>query len=312
MTQPTRIVIATRGSALALWQAEHTKARLIAVAPGLEVVLNVIKTSGDRIQDVPLSQVGGKGLFVKEIEQALVEGSADLAVHSMKDVPPELAAGLTLCAVSTREDPRDALCTRGATLDTLPQGARVGTASLRRQCQLLARRPDLRISMLRGNVPTRVRKLDDGEFDAVVLAAAGLRRLGLGDRITETLDPAICLPAVAQGVLGLETRAGDAAVIALTRAALHDPIEERRVIAERAFLAHMGGSCQTPLAAHATYVDGRLALAALCGTPDGARILRSQVSGSPDEAVALGVAAADALLAQGAGAIVAACNAAAH
>jgi hydroxymethylbilane synthase len=311
MTQPSRIVIATRGSALALWQAEHTKARLLAVAPGLEVVLNIIKTSGDRIQDVPLSQVGGKGLFVKEIEQALVDGTADLAVHSMKDVPPELAPGLTLCAISTREDPRDALCTLGATLATLPHGARVGTASLRRQCQLLARRPDLKISMLRGNVPTRVRKLDDGEFDAVVLAAAGLRRLGLGDRITEALEPEVCLPAVAQGVLGLEARADDAATIALARAALHDPAEERRVIAERAFLNRMGGSCQTPLAAHATYVGATLAIRALCGTPDGTRLLTSEVAGSPDDAIALGVAVADALLAQGAGAIVAACNAAA-
>ena len=176
-----RLVIATRGSQLALWQANHVKARLEVVEPGLAVDFNVIKTSGDKILDVPLAKVGGKGLFVKEIEQALVDRAADLAVHSMKDVPAELAPGLAIAAVSARETPWDALCTRGGvTLDELPKGARVGTSSMRRQCQLLARRPDLQIAMLRGNVPTRIRKLDDGEFDAIVLARAGLERLDLG------------------------------------------------------------------------------------------------------------------------------------
>jgi hydroxymethylbilane synthase len=312
-TTPSRIIIATRGSALALWQAEHVKARLQAISPGLAVELLTIKTSGDAILDVPLSQVGGKGLFVKEIEEALLRNDADLAVHSMKDVPPELAPGLVLAATSTREDPHDALCCRPGTwgsLDELPTGARVGTSSLRRQCQLLARRPDLTIGMLRGNVPTRLRKLDEDQFDAVVLAAAGLTRLGLADRITQRLPPEICLPAVTQGVLGIETRAGDEPVMALARAAIHDAAEARATTAERAFLGRMGGSCQTPLAAHARVRGAGLVVDALCGTPDGTRVLRAQVSGTPDDTEAcarLGIAAAEALLAQGAAAIIAAC-----
>jgi hydroxymethylbilane synthase len=303
-----KITIATRGSALALWQAEHVKARLHATAPGpITVELLTIKTSGDAILDVPLAQVGGKGLFVKEIEEALLDRRADLAVHSMKDVPAELAPGLVLAATSSREDPRDALCCRPGTwrsLDDLPQGARVGTSSLRRQCQLLARRPDLKISMLRGNVPTRVRKLDEDQFDAVVLAAAGLKRLGMADRITQALPIEVSLPAVAQGVLGIETRAGDHAVIALARGAIHDPDEAARTTAERAFLARMGGSCQTPLAAHArAAAGGQIVIDALCGTIDGARVLRSHVTGSPEYAERLGEHAADELLAQGAGEI---------
>ena len=269
-------------------------------------------TTGDRVRDRPLSEIGGKGLFVKEIEQALLDGRAQVAVHSMKDLPAELAPGLILAAVSTREDPRDALVSRFGTLDALPRGAVVGTSSLRRQCQLLAARPDLQIKLLRGNVPTRVRKLDDGEYDAIVLAAAGLTRLGLAARITEHLPVDRCLPAVAQGVLAIETRADDAATQALVRAALHDAREEPGIVAERAFLARMGGSCQTPLAAHATWAGDQLALAALCGTPDGTRVLRAEARGSAGDAVALGEAAADRLLADGAAAIVAACSAAAH
>jgi hydroxymethylbilane synthase len=303
-----RLVIATRGSALALWQAEHVKARIAAVAPGVAVEFNVIKTSGDKILDVPLAKVGGKGLFVKEIEQALLDREADLAVHSMKDVPAELAPGLVLAAVSSREVPWDALCARApVTLDTLPRGAKVGTSSMRRQCQLLARRPDLQIAMLRGNVPTRIRKLDDGEFDAVVLAAAGLTRLGLADRITQQLPLELSIPAVAQGVLGLEIRAGDARVEELIRKAIHDPAEERRVIAERAFLARMGGSCQTPLAAHAIDVPGgQLRVLGLCGMPDGSKILRAEVTGPAQDADALGRRLGDDLLAQGADQILAA------
>ncbi len=320
-----RLVIATRGSQLALWQAEHTKARLAAVAPELVVDFNVITTSGDKILDVPLAKVGGKGLFVKEIEQALLDGAADLAVHSMKDVPAELAPGLALAAVSSREVPWDALCAReGMTpasgeaassrttgernaLDSLPHGARVGTSSMRRQCQLLARRPDLQIAMLRGNVPTRIRKLDEGAFDAVVLAAAGLTRLGLAGRITQELPLEVSIPAVAQGVLGFETRAGDTAVIELVRRAIHDPAEARRVAAERAFLLKMGGSCQTPLAAHARDEDGgALRIVGMCGMPDGSRILRAEVAGAPEAAEALGVRLAEALLAQGAAEILAA------
>jgi len=303
------IIIATRGSALALWQAEHTKASLAAVQPGIEVTFNVIKTQGDKILDVPLAKVGGKGLFVKEIEQALLDRTADVAVHSMKDVPAELEAGLVLAAVSTREVPWDALCTReaGVTLQTLPHGAVVGTSSMRRQCQLLAVRPDLQIKMLRGNVPTRIKKLDDGEFDAVVLAAAGLTRLGLAHRITQLLPLEVSIPAVAQGVLGLETRADDHATAELIRRAMHDPAEERRIAAERAFLARMGGSCQTPLAAHA--VDspgGGLTIAGMCGMPDGSKILRAEVGGPVEHAEALGRKLGEDLLAQGADAILAA------
>ncbi len=302
-----RLVIATRGSALALWQAEHTRARLGAVS-GLPVELLTLKTQGDLILDVPLSEVGGKALFVKEIEQALLDHKADVAVHSMKDVPADLAPGLMLAAISTRETPWDALVSRAGTLDELPHGARVGTSSLRRQCQLLARRPDLQILMLRGNVPTRVRKLDDGAFDAVVLAAAGLIRLGHGDRITQLLPPDVSLPAVAQGVLGIETRADDDEVAAWCRAAMHDEREAHRITAERGFLARMGGSCQTPLAAHATLDGDVLTLDALCGTPDGRTILRASARGPLADAAALGVRAADDLLARGADAIVAACN----
>jgi hydroxymethylbilane synthase len=302
-----RLVIATRGSALALWQAEHVKARIAQVAPDIAVEFNVIKTSGDKILDVPLAKVGGKGLFVKEIEQALLDHQADLAVHSMKDVPAELAPGLVLAAVSSREVPWDALCARApVTVDTLPHGARVGTSSMRRQCQLLARRPDLQIAMLRGNVPTRIRKLDEGAFDAIVLAAAGLTRLGLGDRITQQLPLEVSVPAVAQGVLGLETRAGDTRVGELIRRAIHDAAEERRVACERAFLARMGGSCQTPLAAHAIAEPGGLRVVGLCGMPDGTRILRAEVSGPVADAERLGQRLADDLLAQGADQILAA------
>jgi hydroxymethylbilane synthase len=311
MTRQT-ITIATRGSELALWQANHVRDALRAHRPEWTVELLVIKTQGDKILDQPLAKIGGKALFVKEIEQALLDRAADIAVHSMKDVPAELAPGLRLAAVSTREDPADALCVRagaGKGLSDLARGARVGTSSLRRQCQLLAVRPDLDIRMLRGNVPTRLSKLDAGEYDAVVLAAAGLKRLGFGDRITQTLSPDPCLPAVGQGVLGIETRVEDAELIEVLRAAIHDPAEEPRVLAERAFLAQLGGSCQTPLAAHATYREGgELAVDGMCGQPDGARILRAQGHGPAGEAVELGRALADDLLAQGAQAIIDACT----
>ncbi len=306
MTQ--RIVIATRGSALALWQAEHVKARLEETANGIEVTFNVIKTQGDKILDVPLAKVGGKGLFVKEIEQALIDNTADVAVHSMKDVPAELEPGLALAAVSTRAVPWDALCARTkVTLATLPHGATVGTSSMRRQCQLLAVRPDLQIAMLRGNVPTRIKKLDDGEFDAIVLAAAGLTRLGMADRITQLLPIEISIPAVAQGVLGLETRGQDFLTGELVRRAMHDPAEERRVAAERSFLKRMGGSCQTPLAAHAIDAPGGgLRILAMCGMPDGSKILRAEVTGAAEDAERLGEQLGDDLLAQGADAILAA------
>jgi hydroxymethylbilane synthase len=303
-----RLVIATRGSQLALWQANHVKARLEAVSPGTAVELEVIKTSGDQIVDIPLAKVGGKGLFVKEIEQALVEKRADLAVHSMKDIPAELAPGLTLAAISTREVPWDALCARTpTTLDELPQGAVVGTSSMRRQAQLLARRPDLKVKMLRGNVPTRIKKLDDGEFDAVVLASAGLIRLGMGRRITQELGLEVSIPAVAQGVLAIEIREGDDAVRDVVRAAIHDEVTAQKVAAERSFLVKMGGSCQTPLAAHAVPLpNDQLRVYAMCGMPDGTRILKADVTGPLEQAATLGEDLADLLLAQGAGEILAA------
>jgi hydroxymethylbilane synthase len=295
------LVIATRGSALALWQANHVKARLAVVAPELAVELLVIKTSGDQIQDIPLAKVGGKGLFVKEIEQALVEGKADLAVHSMKDVPPELAEGLTIAAVSARETPWDALCARESmSLHTLPHGARIGTSSMRRQCQLLAARPDLKIEMLRGNVPTRIKKLDDGLYDAIVLAAAGLTRLGMADRITQALPLELSIPAVAQGVLGIETRSDDDRAKDLAKQAIHDDWGQAAVTAERAFLAKMGGSCTTPLAAHAIQDGVVMKLVGMCGMPDGTKILRAEYNGHMDIAAHLGEQLADDLIAQGA------------
>lgn len=302
-----RLNIATRGSALALWQAEHVRDRLRALMPKLQVELVVLKTQGDLILDVPLAKVGGKGLFVKEIEQALLDGRADLAVHSMKDLPAEFAPGLQLAAVSAREVPWDALCAGSpVTLDALPQGARVGTSSMRRQCQLLARRPDLNIGMLRGNVPTRLAKLDAGNFDAIILAAAGLTRLGLGGRITQLLPREVMLPAVAQGVLALQTRVGDPETTELVQRALHDPVEEERVSAERAFLLAMGGSCETPLAAYATLTGGALELEVMCGMPDGSRVLRHIARGECGNAKAVGEAGAQALLSQGAREILAA------
>jgi hydroxymethylbilane synthase len=292
----TRRVIGTRGSALALWQARHVQARL--EAEGVEVGLEIIKTQGDKILDVPLAQIGGKGLFVKEIEQALVDGRVDLAVHSMKDVPAELMPGLTLAAISARADAHDVLC--GATLAGLPAGARVGTSSVRRVCQLAARRPDLRFAPLRGNVDTRLRKLDAGEFDAIVLAAAGLIRLGHEGRITERLE---LVPAIGQGILAIETRAADAETIALVRRALHDEPTAACAAAERAFLERLGGSCQTPMACHATRHGDELFVTGLVGTLDGATIIRADRRGPPAEAAALGRALAEDLLARGAGAI---------
>ena len=317
------IHIATRGSALALWQANHVRDSILRVRPKWTVELVIIKTTGDKILDRPLAEIGGKALFVKEIEHALLDGRADVAVHSMKDVPAELAPGLFMAATSARESPFDALCSaQGLGLDDLPQGARVGTASMRRQCQLLERRPDLAVSMVRGNVPTRLSKIDTDDFDAVVLAAAGLQRLGYAERISQIFDADICLPAVGQGVLGIETRmldsggngssdkAADEELIAVIREALHDSAEAARVVAERAFLARLGGSCQTPLAAYATYrgdVDaesGTLRVRGLCGRPDGTLILRAEHDGAASEADKLGRLVAEDLLGQGAQAII--------
>jgi hydroxymethylbilane synthase len=299
--------IGTRGSALALWQANHVKARLESL--GASVELQIIKTRGDKILDVPLAKVGGKGLFVKEIEEALLRREVDLAVHSMKDVPAELEPGLVLAAVSRREDPRDVIVSRsGGGLVDLPRGANVGTSSVRRICQLHARRSDLRLTPLRGNVDTRLRKLDTGELDAIVLAAAGLVRLGHEDRISERLDVKTCLPAIGQGVLGLETRAGDLDTIDLVRRALHDAESAVCVEAERAFLSRLEGGCQTPIACHAVIERETLRVDGLVGDLDGKEIIRDSLRAPLVRAYAAGVELADRLLARGAKEILERCR----
>jgi hydroxymethylbilane synthase len=300
-----KLTIATRGSKLALWQAHHTRDRLIEACEGeLEVELLILKTKGDKILDVPLAKVGGKGLFVKEIEEALLDGRADIAVHSMKDVPGELEEGLHMAAVSERADPRDAFCsTKSKSLDELPQGAVVGTSSLRRACQIRVLRPDVEIKSLRGNVPTRLRKLDEGGFDAIILAAAGLERLGFGERITEKLSIERSLPAVGQGALGIETRADDADTTALVFKAMNHEGDASRIAAERTFLLQLEGGCQAPMAGHARYEGEELILDAFVGRPDGSVILRATRRGPQASAVELGQAVAADLLEQGAGPI---------
>ena len=275
---PLSIVIATRESRLALWQAEHVKALL--QARGHTVQLLGMTTQGDQILDRSLSKVGGKGLFVKELEVALEEGRADLAVHSLKDVPMELPQGFSLACVMEREDPRDAFVSpRYASLEELPQGAVVGTSSLRRQVLLQALRPDLKIEPLRGNLDTRLRKLDEGQYDAIVLAAAGLKRLGLGERIRATFAPAAMLPAAGQGALGLEVRSQRQDLIDALAPLAHQPTW-LTVAAERAVSRAMGGSCSMPLAAHGTLADGVLQLDAAWGDPEGrVPLVRAQASG---------------------------------
>lgn len=292
--------IATRKSQLALWQAEHVAQLLRRAHAGVAVELVPIVTQGDRIQDRSLAAIGGKGLFIKELEIALEERRADIAVHSMKDLPGELAPGLSIAAVLERADARDALLTSAsASLDGLPRGARVGTSSLRRQAQLLAARPDLKIEALRGNVDTRLRRLDAGELDAIVLACAGLIRLGLEYRITARLEPRVSLPAVAQGVIGIECRSGDLRSLHLLSVLNHRDTRTA-VDAERAFAQRLGGSCQSPIAAHAELEGKRLTLEGLVAEPDGSRLLRDTVTGSADEPTALGHALAERILAAGA------------
>jgi hydroxymethylbilane synthase len=294
--------IATRKSQLALWQAEHVSTLLRAAHPELKVELVPLLTQGDRIQDRSLAAIGGKGLFIKELEVAMEEMRADIAVHSMKDVPAELPKGLMIAAVLKRADPRDALVTTNgiARIEDLPRGALVGTSSLRRQAQVCALRPDLRITELRGNVDTRLRKLDAGEMDAIILACAGLMRLGLHARITARLDPKVSLPAVTQGVIGIECRAADAGNRALLLA-LEDAPTRLVMDAERAFAARLGGSCQSPIAAFAELKSNQITLDGLVAEPDGSRLLRDSITGGTENPAALGRQLADRLLAAGAG-----------
>ena len=300
------IRIATRKSALALWQAEHVKARLEQAHPGLKVSLVPMVSRGDKLLDAPLAKIGGKGLFVKELETALLENEADIAVHSMKDVPMEFPEGLGLFCICEREDPRDAFVSNTFdSLDALPAGSVVGTASLRRQAQLLARRPDLQIRFLRGNVNTRLAKLDAGEYDAIILAAAGLIRLGFEARIRSFISAEDSLPAGGQGAVGIECRVDDAEVHALLAPLNHADTADR-VIAERALNKHLTGGCQVPIACYALLEGDELWLRGLVGQPDGARLLRAEARAPRGDAEALGVQVAEALLAQGADAILAA------
>ena len=302
------IRIATRKSPLAKWQAHHVAGLLRAREPGLEVRLHELTTKGDRILEVPLAQVGGKGLFVKEIEDALLAGDAEVAVHSMKDLPAVLADGLVIGAVPPREDPRDALCSpRWKTLAALPRGARVGTSSLRRAAQLKALRPDLRTEVVRGNVETRLRKAAEG-LDAVVLAYAGLRRLGLDAHATQVFAPEEMLPAVAQGALALEARADDAETLARL-APLDDGATRVRVDAERGLLRRLEGGCQVPIAGHAQVEGGTVTLRALVASVDGTRVIRGERTGPAGAAVAVGEALAEQLLSQGAAELLAAAQA---
>ena len=294
------LTIATRGSRLALWQAEHIKSCLQAIAPELEIRLNVIKTKGDIILDVPLAKVGGKGLFVKELELALLENRADIAVHSMKDVPVEFPEGLGLVTICEREDPRDAFVSnRYDSLDALPEGSVVGTSSLRRQCQLAERRPDLIIRSLRGNVGTRLGKLDNGEYDAIILAVAGLKRLGLEERIRVALPPELSLPAVGQGAVGIECRLDDARTRELLAPLNHDETAIR-VKAERAMNTRLEGGCQVPIGSYAELTEGELWLRALVGAPDGSQMVRGERRGKAQDAEQLGVSLAEELLDNGA------------
>lgn len=305
MTEAIRI--ATRKSALAMWQANHVKSLLEQAWPGLDVQLVPMVTQGDRILDQPLAQIGGKGLFLKELERALLAGDADLAVHSMKDVPAAATAGLSVDIVLTRANPFDALvCSQAGSLADLPPGSRVGTSSLRRQCQLLAARPDLRVMDLRGNVDTRLRKLAEGQYDAIILACAGLQRLGLEEHITEQLQPPEWLPASTQGIIGLQYRSGDGD----TRSWL-EPLDDAeagiQARAERTVARRLEGSCQLPLAVYAELGEG-LDVRALVGMPDGSEIVRAELSGNRDEAEAVGLEVAERLLAGGAGEIISRLN----
>ena len=306
MTEQANILrIATRKSALALWQAEFVKAELERFHPDLTVELVPMSTQGDIILDTPLAKIGGKGLFVKELEQAMLDGRADIAVHSMKDVPVEFPEGLELNTICEREDPRDAFVSnKYKSLDELPEGAVVGTSSLRRQCQVRALRPDLDIRDLRGNVNTRLAKLDNGDYDAIILAAAGLLRLEMPERIADFIEPETSLPANGQGAVGIECRSDDERVKALL-APLEHTETRIRVLAERAMNRRLEGGCQVPIGAYALVNGEQVHIRGLVGAVDGSEILRDEVSGSVENAEQLGVQLAEQLLAQGADKILA-------
>ena len=298
MSQTIRI--ATRKSPLAMWQAEHVASELKRVHPEIEIEIVGMTTQGDKILDTPLAKIGGKGLFIKELEQGLLSDQADIAVHSMKDVPVEFPEGLHLAVIMQREDPRDAFVSNTyKTIDELPQGACVGTSSLRRQSQLAEQRPDLVIKSLRGNVNTRLRKLDEGEYDAIILAAAGLIRLGFQERITAFIAPEQSLPAIGQGAVGIECRSDDERVNKLI-APLHHQDTASCVLAERAMNQRLNGGCQVPIAGYAMLENGELWLRGLVGEPDGSRIIRGEVDGKPEEAEAMGEGLAERLLEWGA------------
>jgi hydroxymethylbilane synthase len=321
-----KISIGTRGSKLALWQAEWVQSELKRLYPDLEIEINKIKTTGDKVLDVPLAKVGGKGLFVKEIEEALLGNEVDIAVHSMKDVPTEFPDGLHLAVICKREDPMDAFISKIRNskfeiriFNDLPQGAKVGTSSLRRSCQLLNVRPDLKIEQLRGNLDTRLRRLDEGQFDAIILAAAGIKRLGLGERITEILTPELSLPAIGQGAIGIECRINDEFINSLIVPLNHNDTSIC-VRAERAFLKRLEGGCQVPIAAHARIVskesnlpipplekeDERgffnllLIMDGLVGSISGDRVIKEHIEGRPDHAESLGITLAEDILSMGA------------
>lgn len=299
------IRIATRKSELALWQANHVARLLREQHPGLDIELLPMVTKGDIILDQPLAQIGGKGLFLKELEKALLSGEADIAVHSMKDVPVEQVSGLVVDVMLERANPFDALLSRaGQPLSDLPAGACVGTSSLRRQCQLRSIRPDLRVRDLRGNVNTRIRKLNEGEYDAIILACAGLERLGMGDLITQTLEPPEWLPAATQGTIGIQCREDDDPVIGLL-ASLKDPDAVLRTRAERAVATALQGSCQVPLAVFAELEGGSLRISGMIGLPDGSRMLRSERAGPASQVDQVAGAVSADLLGQGAGEIIA-------
>ena len=299
---PNKLRIGTRASQLALWQANWVKSELEKRYPGMEVTLTKIKTIGDKILDVPLAQVGGKGLFVKEIEEAMLRDEIDIAVHSMKDVPTDFPEGLGLYCITEREDPRDAVISRSVKLADLPQGARIGTSALRRQAQLLKLRPDLQMCMIRGNVETRIRKLTEDNLDAVILAAAGLKRLGFTDSVAEYLDVDLSIPAIGQGALGIECRLADP-VITKTIAFFNHSDTSYAVRAERALLKRCEGGCQVPIAAHGIVSDDQLRLVGFIAAVDGQRSVRGEISGAVAESEQLGIRLADQLLAEGGRAI---------